>query len=238
MDLANWRQSLPLAVAVGALVWVVGYMNTDNKELEEDEELVSEEDSEDEEEMDDLDDDYGPSQLSAKQLRKRKEALPPPPSAFEWYINRNFYTAVPYPKGWTAQDEENTFAISKRKKGQMAKPGDTVLTVSCMPHQPPEFARTFLHNFPLQLRQANKKVLGSWEVRKLNETFEQHVMDFEDPGGQGGIPPIMVRNYLVVNKSTGAVYLVMFESSKASWEEMWETVGDPMINGMDFYKHF
>jgi len=218
----------------------VGYLTTNEDELNEileKEELVSESEDEEYEDGDLSDDEYGPRELSAKALRKRKQRLPPLPEGFSWYLNKTFYLAVPCPHGWTAQEEENTFAISTRKKGETARPGDTVMTVSCMPQQPAEFAKTFLHNFPQQLRQANKKVTSGWKSTKISETLEKHEMEFEDPGNSA-TPAILVKNLLVINKATGAVYLIMFECQKKLFNTVWEQCGEVMTSNIDFYKHF
>ena len=151
--------------------------------------------------------------------------LPPAPQGFTWQQLREIKASVLKPDGWyfksESQQQTQAYFISKEdidKNGAFT----TGLTINALPKlkegQAAEQAKQFID------RAAASKDAERWTNEKGQ--FQQFGCQFRNTDRSGLL--IVVRSIAIANRKTNRLYLVIFESPAADWENAWK-IGEKIL---------
>ena len=155
--------------------------------------------------------------------RLRAEDPPAPPEGFRWKQVESVKAAFLMPEGWFFKEEEaegtHAFFISKER---IAKGGEfaTGLTVSVVKLK--EGA----------LERAKTVIAQSAQLGEVQKLWEEENGALQLYGARIHVtkdPPAFTEHLLAIgNTRTNALYIVLFESPDASWDEAWKK-GEVML---------
>lgn len=103
------------------------------------------------------------------------------------------------------------------------------------------FASEFKREFPKQMEQdENKDIISDWQTSDLLNVFDSFSSALSVQGMftsstfifKDTKERVRVLNSLIVNNSTGTVYLVIFEAPDPNWEQMWKKCGQYMLSNL------
>jgi len=157
-------------------------------------------------------------------FRLRAEDPPAPPEGFRWKQVASVKAAFLMPEGWFFQEERKgdirAFFISKENiaKGGEFATGLTVNVVKLKEGSVLERARTVIAQYA-QLGEVQKL----WEEENgALQLYGARIHVTKDP-------PLFTEHLLAIgNTRTNTLYIVLFESPDASWDEAWKK-GEVML---------